>query len=170
MSSVVSGELTIRSAIPSDVAVITSFVRKLADFEKLTHEVVADEARLGESLFGDHPVAEVLLAFLGAQPAGFAVFFKNFSTFLGRPGVYLEDLFVEPEHRGRGIGKSLLAHLAKMAVAQGAARLEWAVLDWNEPAIAFYQSLGAVLMDTWTVCRLSGDALLRLAQGAGDAP
>ena len=142
---------------------ILSFVRKLAEYEKLSHEVVADEDTLRESLFSANPTAEVLLAYVGDNPVGFAVYFRNFSTFLGRSGMYLEDLFVEPAYRGRGIGKTILAHVAKVAKERGCQRLNWAVLNWNRPAIEFYRGLGAVLLDDWTVCRLSGSALDELA-------
>ena len=142
---------------------ILSFIRKLAEYEKLSHEVVADEDTLRESLFSANPTAEVLLAYVGDNPVGFAVYFRNFSTFLGRSGMYLEDLFVEPAYRGRGIGKTILAHVAKVARERGCQRLNWAVLNWNRPAIEFYQGLGAVLLEDWTVCRLSGSALDELA-------
>jgi GNAT superfamily N-acetyltransferase len=156
-------ELRISPAQLSDVPVILSFVRKLAEYEKLSHEVVADEDTLRESLFSANPTAEVLLAYVGDNPVGFAVYFRNFSTFLGRSGMYLEDLFVEPAYRGRGIGKAILAHVAKVAKERGCQRLNWAVLNWNRPAIEFYRGLGAVLLDDWTVCRLSGSALDELA-------
>ena len=142
---------------------ILTFIRKLAEYEKLSHEVVADEDTLRESLFSTNPTAEVLLAYIGENPVGFAVYFRNFSTFLGRSGMYLEDLFVEPAYRGRGIGKAILAHIAKIAKERGCQRLNWAVLNWNRPAIEFYRGLGAVLLDDWTVCRLSGRALDGLA-------
>ena len=147
------------SAGPGDVPLIVDFIRKLAEYEKLSHEVVADESLIRQALFGERPAAEVVLAFLDGAPVGFALFFMNFSTFLGRPGIYLEDLFVEPEARRRGVGKALLKHLASLAVARGCARLEWAVLDWNTPSIDFYKSLGARPMHDWTVFRLTGPAL-----------
>ena len=153
----------IRAATPADVPVIAELIRALADYEHLSHEVVLDEERLREHLFGARPYAEVVLAEHEGTVVGFALFFHNFSTFLGRPGIYLEDLFVRPEHRGAGHGKALLAHLASLAVERGCGRLEWSVLDWNEPSIAFYRSLGAVAMDEWTVYRLTGDALSTLA-------
>jgi GNAT superfamily N-acetyltransferase len=156
-------DLRISPAQLSDVPVILSFVRKLAEYEKLSHEVVADEDTLRESLFSANPTAEVLLAYVGDNPVGFAVYFRNFSTFLGRSGMYLEDLFVEPAYRGRGIGKAILAHVAKVAKERGCQRLNWAVLNWNRPASEFYRGLGAVLLDDWTVCRLSGSALDELA-------
>jgi GNAT superfamily N-acetyltransferase len=160
--------LRIVPATEPDVPLIFSFIRKLAEYEKMSHEVVATEDRLRDGLFGARPVAEVLLAYWADEPAGFALYFPNFSTFLGQPGIYLEDLFVEPAFRGRGIGKALLARLAKIARERNCGRLEWAVLDWNRPAIDFYQSLGAVAKDEWTVFRLAGDSLHRLAE-AGSA-
>ena len=155
--------LTIRAAQRADVPLILDFIRRLAEYERLAHEVVATEAELDRWLFGERPYAEVVIAEWDGAPAGFALFFANFSTFLGRPGIYLEDLFVDPTHRGRGIGRALLAHLAALAVRRGCGRLEWWVLDWNEDAIRFYRSLGAVPMDEWTVFRVSGDALSTLA-------
>jgi GNAT superfamily N-acetyltransferase len=157
--------LSIRPASEADVALILRFIQKLAEYEKLSHEVVATEGLLREHLFGAEPGAEVILAYWGAEPVGFAVFFHNFSTFLARPGIYLEDLFVEPEQRGKGIGKALLARLAGIAVERGCGRMEWAVLNWNDPSINFYRGLGAEPKDEWTVYRLSGDALQRLANG-----
>lgn len=159
-------ELEIRPAEREDVPLILRFIKELAEYEKLSHEVSATEDVLAESLFGERRVAEALLAYSGGEPAGFALFFHNFSTFLGRPGIYLEDLFVRPEFRGLGIGKALLTHLARLAEERGCGRLEWWVLDWNEPSIGFYRSLGAVAMDEWTVYRLSGDELQRLASGS----
>jgi GNAT superfamily N-acetyltransferase len=161
--------LRIVPATEPDVPLIFSFIRKLAEYEKLSHEVVATEDRLRDGLFGARPVAEVLLAYWDDEPAGFALYFPNFSTFLGQPGIYLEDLFVEPAFRGRGIGKALLARLAKIAQERNCGRLEWAVLDWNRPAIDFYKSLGAVAKDEWTVFRLAGDSLHRLAEAASAA-
>ena len=155
--------LTISPAAQSDVPLILSFIRKLAEYEKLAHEFAATEDGLREALFGERPYAEVVLAYVDGAPAGFALFFHNFSTFWGRPGIYLEDLFVDPEHRGKGAGKALLAHVAKMAVERGCSHLQWAVLDWNEPSIRFYKSLGAKPKDEWTLFRLSGDALNQLA-------
>ena len=154
---------TIRAATPADTGLILDFIRALADYERLAHEVVATEVGLCESLFGERPYAEVLLAFAGPEPAGFALFFHNYSTFLGRPGIYLEDLYVRPEHRGHGIGPALLARLARTALERGCGRLEWWVLDWNRPAIEVYERLGAVAMDEWTVYRLTGEALQKLA-------
>ena len=155
--------LAIRSATPADLPLIAQFIRDLADYEKLAHEVRFDEAKLGEKLFGARPYAEVVIGELDGTPQGFALFFHNFSTFEGRPGIYLEDLFVRPEARGSGLGKALLTHLAALCTARDCARLEWSVLDWNAPAIGFYQSLGAKLMDEWTVMRVDGDALTKLA-------
>ena len=144
--------------------VILAFIRKLASYEKLEHEVVADESALSKYLFGERPAAEVVLAMLNERPVGFALFFTSFSTFLGRPGLYLEDLFVDFEERGKGIGKALLKHLARLTQDRGYGRLEWAVLNWNEPSIAFYESLGATRQDAWTTYRLTGKALREIAQ------
>lgn len=155
--------LDIRKAQPSDIPTILHFIRGLASYEKLEHAVVADEAKLTSTLFGEHPYAEVLLAHWDGQPAGFALFFHNYSTFLAKPGIYLEDLFVDPEFRSKGIGKALLVDLAKLAVERDCGRLEWSVLDWNEPAIGFYKSLGAVPMDEWTIFRVTGDSLHQLS-------
>lgn len=155
--------VSIRSATPADLPLIAQFIRDLADYEKLTHEVRFDEAKLGEKLFGPRPYAEVVIGEIDGTPQGFALFFHNFSTFEGRPGIYLEDLFVRPEARGSGLGKALLTHLAALCTARDCARLEWSVLDWNAPAIGFYQSLGAKLMEEWTVMRVDGDALTKLA-------
>jgi GNAT superfamily N-acetyltransferase len=155
---------TLRAATREDLGLILGFIRDLAEYEKLLDQVVADEAALDAALFGTHPQAEVVIASHDGDAAGFALFFHNFSTFRGRRGLYLEDLFVRPRYRGFGIGKALLAHLARLALARGCARFEWAVLDWNAPAIGFYQSLGARVLDDWRVCRLDGEALARLAQ------
>jgi GNAT superfamily N-acetyltransferase len=155
--------LTIRLATENDAALILGFIRGLAEYERLAHEVVADEDRLRRTLFGPRPYAEVIIGEWEGQPAGFALFFHNYSTFLARPGIYLEDLFVTPEFRGKGIGQALLVHLARVAVQRDCGRLEWAVLDWNEPAIRFYKRLGAVPMDEWTTFRVTGEALTRLA-------
>ncbi|MEQ1725161.1 MAG: GNAT family N-acetyltransferase [Sphingopyxis sp.] len=151
--------LTIRPATPADLPLIARFIRDLADYERLADAVRFDEAALAEHLFGAHPYAEVIIGELDGTAQGFALFFHNYSTFEGRPGLYLEDLFVRPEARGSGLGKALLAHLAALSVTRGCARLEWSVLDWNAPSIAFYRGLGAEPMDEWTVMRLSGDAL-----------
>lgn len=149
----------IRAATPEDVPTIARLIRDLAEYEHLSHAVVLEEERLREHLFGARPYAEVLLAGVEGEVCGFALFFHNYSTFLGRPGIYLEDLFVRPEHRGGGHGKALLLAVARLAVERGCGRVEWSVLDWNEPAIAFYRSLGAVPMDEWTGFRLAGEAL-----------
>jgi GNAT superfamily N-acetyltransferase len=151
--------LKIRNAKIDDCALILEFIKGLAEYEKLSHEVVATPELLRESLFGSPPKAEVLIAEWNDKPAGFALFFHNFSTFLGRPGVYLEDLFVLPELRGHGIGKGLLKRLAQLAVERDCGRLEWSVLDWNKPAIDFYESIGAGPMSEWTVYRLTGAGL-----------
>ncbi|MEW6167858.1 MAG: GNAT family N-acetyltransferase [Pseudomonadota bacterium] len=156
----------IRPAQPRDVPVILGLIRALAEYERLLDQVSATEAALHESLFGARPYAEALLAWRGDEAAGFALYFHNYSTFLAKPGIYLEDLFVQPAHRKHGIGKALLAELARIAVARGCGRLEWAVLDWNAPAIAFYESLGARPLKEWIVNRLSGDALQALARQA----
>ena len=153
----------IRPATEDDVPIILSLIRELAEYERLSHEVVATEGLLRESLFGERRGAEVLIACCKGAPAGFALFFHSFSTFLGRPGIYLEDLYVKPKFRGRGIGRAQLTHLARLAKERGCGRLEWAVLDWNEPAIKLYKSIGAVPMDEWTVYRVTGEALETLA-------
>ena len=154
--------LAIRSARPDDCATILGFIRDLAAYEKLSHEVVADEAALRATLFGARPGAEVLIA-EDPEPVGFALFFTSYSTFLAKPGLYLEDLFVRPAARGKGTGKALMIELARICVARDYGRFEWSVLDWNEPALAFYRSLGALPQDEWTVQRLTGAALARLA-------
>ncbi len=159
--------LEIRRARPGEAGLVLSFVRELAEYERLLHELEASEADIDAALFGDNPGLFCEIAEWQSEPVGFAVWFFNFSTFSGRPGIYLEDLFVRQNHRGKGIGKAMLVHLARACVANGWSRLQWAVLDWNTPSIEFYQSLGAVLMDEWTVCRVSGPALSALAeQGA----
>lgn len=147
--------ITVRFAAKEDTHLILSFIRALATYEKLEHEVTATEDILGRTLFGSHPYAECLIAEVNSEPCGFAVFFHNFSTFLGKPGLYLEDLFVSPPWRGRNIGKRLLQELARIAVSRDCGRMEWWVLDWNEPAIQFYKTLGAEPMDQWTVQRLN---------------
>jgi GNAT superfamily N-acetyltransferase len=154
----------IRNANESDVPLIHQFIRDLADYEKLAHVVVATEAQLRATLFGSSPYAEVIIAEEDGTPVGFALFFHNYSTFLAQRGVYLEDLFVKPEYRGRGYGKALLARLAQIARERDCGRVEWAVLDWNEPSIAFYESLGARRMNEWHTFRLTGEALDRLAR------
>jgi GNAT superfamily N-acetyltransferase len=158
----VGADIRIRPAAPADVALILAFIRELAEYEHLTHEVVATEADLQRALFGKRPYAEVVLASLAAEPVGFALFFPNFSTFLGKPGIYLEDLFVRPQARGHGVGRRLLAWLAHTTLERGGGRLDWAVLDWNEPSIAFYRGLGAAPLNDWITYRLSGAALARL--------
>ena len=155
--------VTLRAATSADVATVLDFIRQLSVYEKLEHQVVATEEGLARHLFGPQPVAEVVLAERDGDPVGFALFFPNFSTFLGRPGLYLEDLYVREDQRGRGVGRQLLAHLAGLAVSRGWGRMEWAVLDWNQPAIGFYRRLGASLLDDWRICRLTGDALNSLA-------
>jgi GNAT superfamily N-acetyltransferase len=157
------GSIRIRPAMPSDVPLILKLIRGLAEYERLADRCVASEGALLQHLFGPRPFCEVVIAEDDYGPAGFALFFHNYSTFLSRPGVYLEDLFVVPERRGSGIGRALLSRLAEIAVHRGCGRLEWAVLDWNEPAIGFYKRLGARLLDDWTTCRLDGEALTALA-------
>lgn len=153
----------IRTATADDVPVIRDFILALARYERLEHQVTADEDQLRTVLFGPRPAAEVLLVEEAGRPVGFAVFFHNFSTFLGKPGLHLEDLFVLPEARGRGLGKALLRHLARIAVERGCGRFEWTVLDWNTPSIGFYRSQGAEVLPDWRICRVTGDALTRLA-------
>jgi GNAT superfamily N-acetyltransferase len=162
------GEGVIRAATFNDLEIICRLIRDLAKYERLSHEVRFDEKQLGEYLFGTQRFAEVLLAEEAGNVVGFALFFHNFSTFIGKPGIYLEDLYVQPEHRGKGHGKALLAVVARLAVERGCGRMEWSVLDWNQPAIAFYESLGAVPMNDWTVYRLTGEAL-RSAAGKSHA-
>ncbi len=156
-------KLEIRSATREDLPIILQLIRDLATYERAPNDVVATEEVLGEVLFGEKPSAEVRLAFEGEDPVGFAVFFHNFSTWLGRPGLYLEDLFVKPEYRGKGYGRALLVDLARIARERGCGRMEWAVLDWNEPAIQFYRKLGAKPNDEWTVYRLTRDGIAALA-------
>jgi GNAT superfamily N-acetyltransferase len=155
----------IRFASPDDTKTISRLIRALAEYERLSGAVVLDEDRLRDHLFGARPYAEVLLAEEAGEVVGFALFFHNYSTFAGRPGIYLEDLFVDPGHRGKGHGKGLLCTLARLAVERGCGRLEWSVLNWNEPSIAFYRSLGAVAMSEWTAYRLTGAALAKAAAG-----
>jgi GNAT superfamily N-acetyltransferase len=155
--------IRLRPAVREDTAQILCFIRELAEYEKLAHEAVADEAGLATQLFGDRPAAEVIIAEVNGEAAGFALFFHNFSTFLGQRGLYLEDLFVRPQFRGLGLGKRLMVHLAKLAIERDCGRFEWSVLDWNAPAIAFYRELGALPLEEWTVQRVSGDALKTLA-------
>lgn len=158
--------LSIRPATSADLPLIAQFIHDLAEYERLAHEVRFDEAVLGDRLFGARPYAEVLIGEIDGSPQGFALFFHNFSTFEGKPGVYLEDLFVRPEARGSGLGKALLAALAQIAIERDCARLEWWVLDWNDPAIRFYKKLGAKPMDEWTTFRVDGDTLHAIAKGA----
>lgn len=154
---------SLRSATVADVPLILDFIRGLADYEKLAHEVIATEDALRRTLFGSPPAAHVVIAEVGGQPAGFALYFFNYSTFLAKPGLYLEDLFVKPEFRGSGTGKALLLHLAKIANTRDCGRMEWSVLDWNEPAIKFYESIGARRMKEWQICRLTGADLAQYA-------
>jgi GNAT superfamily N-acetyltransferase len=162
--STAAPDVTLRAATPADVPNILRCIRGLAEYERLADQCVATEALLRESLFGASPAAEVVLAMRGDEPAGFALWFRSYSTFLARPGIYLEDLFVKPSFRGQGIGRRLLAHLARVAVERGYGRLEWAVLDWNVDAIRFYSALGAVPMSDWTTFRVTGDALDELGR------
>ncbi len=161
----------VRQAVEADVPLVASLIRELAEYERLAHEVRLTEERLRAALFGERPYAEVAIAEDAAgEPAGFALFFHNFSTFLAQPGIYLEDLYVRPAYRGAGVGRALMEHLARLAVERGCGRLEWAVLDWNEPAVGFYRRLGALSNDDWTIYRLSGEALERLAAEPGEGP
>lgn len=157
--------IAIRPARPDDLPLIARFIRDLAEYEKLSNEVRFDEAVLGKNLFGPKPCAEVLIGELDGEPRGFALFFQTFSTFEGKPGIWLEDLYVRPEARGKGLGKALLTDLARIAKERDCTRFEWWVLDWNAPSIAFYRGLGAKPMDDWTIMRVDGDALERLAAG-----
>jgi len=159
--------LEITPAEEADLPLVLRFIRGLADYERLAHEVVATEERLRRTLFGDDPAAEVLVARWEGEPVGFALFFRSYSTFLALPGIYLEDLFVLPEARGRGIGEALLRRLAALTVERGFGRLEWSVLDWNEPALRFYRRMGAIPMEGWTVHRVTGETLNRMAEGGG---
>ena len=161
--------LQIRPAAPADVPTLVRLISALAEYEKLSHLLEVTPEKLHAQLFGERPPAEALVAELRPQgqapvPAGFALFFTNFSTFLCKPGLYLEDLFVLPEHRGAGVGKALLRHLAGLAVERGCGRFEWSVLDWNEPAIRFYEAMGATLMTDWRICRVTGEALTQMAR------
>lgn len=156
-------DLHIRSASRSDTGLILGFIHELAEYEKLAHEVEATEAQLAENLFGDSPQAEVVVAEWQGKPVGFALYFHNFSTFRGTRGLYLEDLYVQPDYRGKGIGKHLLKYLAALAVQRNCARFEWSVLDWNQPAIDFYRAMGARVMEDWRTCRVDDDALNALA-------
>lgn len=161
-----TNDLSLALATEQDLPQILTFIKALAEYERLADAVVATEEGLRESLFGARPYAECIIARYQGQPAGFALFFHNFSTFLGRPGIYLEDLFVNPELRGKGIGRALLQRLAQLALERNCGRLEWSVLDWNQSAIGFYKSIGAVSLDEWTIFRLRGDGLQQLAGGA----
>jgi GNAT superfamily N-acetyltransferase len=160
--------LQIEPANPSDAPLIVALVRELAEYERLLDEVVITPEDVHRDLFGPQPYAEAVVARVAGEPVGFALWFHNYSTFAGRPGLYLEDLFVRPAFRGRGYGEALLRHLAGIALKRGCARFEWSVLDWNEPALAFYRKLGAIGMDGWTVHRVSGEALAALALRAED--
>ena len=166
----VDEQFRIDAATEVDVPVILSLIRELAEYERLSHEAVATETDLRQSLFSLHPVAEAVVGRYNGDPVAFALFFRSFSTFLGRPGIYLEDLYVRPPYRGRGFGRRLLVHLAALAVERGCGRLEWSVLDWNELAIKSYRRAGAVPMDGWTVYRLTGDALVDLATAHDGSP
>ena len=159
-------DFTIKPATKKDVPVILDFVKKLADYERLSDEVVATEELLQRTLFGQRRTAEVAIGYFNSDPVGFVLFFHNFSTFLGRSGIYIEDLFVDESFRRRGFGRALLTHVAKLAAARACGRLEWSVLDWNEPAVNFYKKLGAMPMNEWTVFRVSGDKLRQLAEGS----
>jgi GNAT superfamily N-acetyltransferase len=153
----------IRTATAEDVSLILWFIKGLAEYERLSHEVIATEEGLRRNLFGSHPKAEVIIGEYKSEPVGFALYFHNFSTFVGKPGIYLEDLFVIPEMRGKGFGKVLLQYLARLTVERDCGRLEWAVLDWNEPSIRFYESIGARTMKEWLINRLDGEELTELA-------
>ncbi len=163
--SAAAAAVSIREATRADAPLVLEFIRALAAYERLAHEVVATSADLEEALFGARPYAEVIFACVAGREVGFALFFHNFSTFRGRHGIYLEDLFVRPEARGQGVGRCLLEHLARLTLKRGGARLDWAVLDWNAPSIAFYRGLGAVALDEWSTFRLTGAALERIARG-----
>lgn len=154
--------LLIRAAKPDDSPAIYRFIRELAEYEKLLHIVTATESDIQEALFGVRPCAEAILAYWEGNPVGFALYFTTFSTFAGQPGLYLEDVYIKPDYRGKGIGKAVMTYLARLAKERGYKRFEWSVLDWNEPAIRFYKNLGAVPMDEWTVYRLTGENLNRL--------
>ena len=154
---------TIRRATESDVPLILNFVKELADYEKLSHEVIATEDGLRQYLFGEKPFAEVVIGEYHSEPVGYALYFYNFSTFNGKPGLYLEDLYISPEERGKGFGKAMLSYLAKLAIEKDFGRFEWAVLDWNEPSINFYKSIGAIQLNEWIINRVTGDNLLKLS-------
>ena len=163
MIKTINADIILRFAAENDTPIILNFIKELADYEILSNEVIADEVKLKETLFGNKRFAEVIIAEYKNSPAGFMLFFHNYSTFLAKPGIYLEDLFVKPELRGLGIGKSLLTYLAKIAAERNCGRIEWAVLDWNEPSIKFYKNLGAKPMDEWTVFRVTGKGIDKLA-------
>ena len=163
-----AGNFQIRPSTAHDAALILGFIRELAEYERLAHEVTATEQDIQAQLFGPKPKAECVIAQLDGKPIGFALYFHNFSTFVGKPGLYLEDLYVKPEFRGRGYGRRLLSYLARLAMARGCGRFEWAVLDWNAPAIRFYEGLGAKMMQSWRINRLSGSALQELAAETRD--
>jgi GNAT superfamily N-acetyltransferase len=156
---------TLRPATAADTPALVGLIRELADYEKLSHLVQTTPERLQQHLFGPRPAAEAVVAEVGGEVVGFALFFTNFSTFLALPGLYLEDLYVQPAHRGSGLGTALLQHLAQLAVARGCGRFEWSVLDWNTPAIRFYERMGATVMPDWRICRVTGEALGALAEG-----
>lgn len=160
--------ISISPATPQDVPTILTFIRGLAEYEKLAHACVATEEALRRTLFGDRPAAEVLIARLGDTPVGFALFFPSYSTFRAKPGIYLEDLFVLPEHRGRGVGTALLTRVAQIARERDCGRLEWSVLDWNQPAIEFYQRVGAMVMPDWRICRMTPHQFVKLAGEGGE--
>jgi len=159
-------QLSIRAVREQDVDLVLEFIRELAEYERLAHEMTATRADIHAALFGRRPYAEAVIGCIDGQPCGFALFFHNFSTFLGRPGLYLEDLYVRPAARGRGLGRRMLAWLARLALERGCGRFEWAVLDWNEPALKVYRGLGARAADEWTIQRLTGEALVQLAAKA----
>jgi GNAT superfamily N-acetyltransferase len=161
-----SASIAVREATPADVPLIHALIRELAEYERLAHTVVSTEANLSRNLFGERPAAEVLIGELDGGPCGYALFFRTFSTFVGRPGHYLEDLYVRPAARGRGVGRALLSRLAALTLERGYGRLEWAVLDWNAPAIEFYRRMGAAMLDDWRICRLAGESL-RAAAASG---
>ena len=163
MNSSDTSAFQVKSATESEVPVIFSFIKKLAEYERLSSEVVATEDSLRETLFGQRRTAEVAIGYLETKPVGFVLFFHNYSTFLGKPGLYIEDLFVDEDYRGRGYGRALLLHVARLAKERGCGRLEWAVLDWNQPAIGFYKKLGALPLSEWTVFRVAGKSLEELA-------
>ncbi|MDJ0555697.1 MAG: GNAT family N-acetyltransferase [Microcoleaceae cyanobacterium MO_207.B10] len=158
-------ELNLRPATSADVAVLFELIKALAEYEKLSHAVTGNAASLEAHLFGDIPYAEAIIAEVASQPVGFSLFFHNYSTFLTQPGIYIEDLFVLPEYRGQGIGKKLVTYVAQLAISRNCGRLEWSVLDWNEPAIGFYKRIGASILDEWRICRVTGDSLSSLASG-----